>query len=284
MSLWWLPLVAMSVCERFPSMSRCSSRRIARWGGVLLAASFGCGPTIPEVGETGSSEASGSALGSSSAESPVDSTTGSPGSTGTTGPGLPPAESTETFSDEGPDDVYTCGCDDTVPVGMNDDIGDGFSAASVIEQLDGSQAAWRWVAFEDSPTETTLQVELSYEGGEILHGPGGGDGCNFLDSPCDPALRVPVAVHLTTEDGLMDAAFSAPLDVDLDEHFGALRVEGIVLPAMIQDPLLERIQALGIRLEDVYVRIDWELDGAWDEVLLLARGDGTYDELGYLIE
>lgn len=79
-----------------------------------------------------------------------------------------------------------------------------------------------WLAFEDSPTETTLHLELAYEGGVVMDGPGGGDACGFLQIPCDPELTVDVRIDVTTDDGRVMGSLPGQLVAALP--FGAVRV------------------------------------------------------------
>jgi len=241
---------------------------------VVILALTACGPSLEgesndELGASSGEQASTATPADPTASTPEASsgdaaeTTEDGGDWGTSG-GFDDDndDDDDDDDDEGEDDGYVCGCEDTVPVGFEDVVDGEFSAATVVASVENTEIPWNWTAFVDAPPQTVLTVALSYEGGQVLHGPEGEDGCSFLSSPCANALLIPVVATLTTADGVLVASLPGTLDVDLDrwsreivfqEELGAEALGG----TLMAQPLAESASAL----TSISVYLGWEIGG-----------------------
>jgi hypothetical protein len=175
-----------------------------------------CGPSVnePSSGGSGSSTSAGTTVGSSvgttGGSSPVSSSGDSTGTTGTSG-----AVSSEGTSSGG--DPYECGCPPSIEIGFDEELGRGLSAADALAAYGDRQLPWVWVAFDGSPIGTTLHLHPEYEGGSVINGPGGTDGCAFLSIPCAEAFIIEVGLDLVSDDGMVMGSMPATLRIALLE-------------------------------------------------------------------
>ena len=247
------------------------------WTGLALIVALGCGPTLgdlPDVAnEDGSttSEAEGESGSNHRPADPSDPQPGSDGSSsGDTGgtTGEPDADTGDSDDSSDGEDPYACGCEDTVEIGADDPI-EGHTASSIVAALTTPNIAWEWLEFEDSPTQTTLHFSVVLGDGPVLHGPGGSDGCNFLSSPCDNALLVPVAVTLTTDDGIIAGTIDGTLDVDLDDYEMVVALDAEATPADLGGTFAERaVPGVEGEVTGIALRMGWSLDGEWTDAFL----------------
>lgn len=118
-----------------------------------------------------------------------------------------------TLSRETGDPPYPeCGCDPVVSVGYREAV-DGRTPEQALTAMSPITMPLIWDSIESEPPATTVTFTLTYEGGEILSGPGGSNGCAFLADTCPPGFEIPVAVHTITDDGHLDAVFAGTASI-----------------------------------------------------------------------
>lgn len=131
-----------------------------------------CGPKVEEPDGAQSSE------GTTESQGAVD--TGTSVSTTTTATDEPSAMVTsEAEVTSSPDPAtsldgttdWSCGCEDSRPIAFDEPVREGFTAADLVAALSGTQLAWTWTGVAGEPT-TNMRVDLVYEGGQVLTGPG----------------------------------------------------------------------------------------------------------------
>jgi hypothetical protein len=106
-----------------------------------------------------------------------------------------------------------------------------------------------WVAFEGSPIATTLHVHPEYEGGAVMNGPGGTDGCGFLSFPCDEAFVLEVRVDLVSDDGMVMGSTARTLRVEVldDGEIDRTILEGHETPVEALGGMLATTPVVGPR-------------------------------------
>ncbi|MCA9709387.1 MAG: hypothetical protein KDK70_26335 [Myxococcales bacterium] len=268
-------------CVRFPLRPRPWpwGPSWARVGAVLglLGLGGGCGPLLADELPTATS--------AGGADSPEGSTTSSESDPGTsagdddtTAPAADSAADDDTAADDG---EYTCGCEARFPVTLGEVIDDGFSAADILEQVRQREIPFEWVGLHAPSGDTVLRLTLVYEGGEILHGPDGNDGCGFFSAPCDNTLVIPVAATVTTDDGIFEATIPSKVEVDLDRYVLALLLDGTVPLDQTRGTLAEHVEQ---EVEEIRLSLMWHLDGSWDEAYLQSVVEWDYELLGRGLE
>ncbi len=194
----------------------------------------GCGPSVSVPSQGAGSSTGGDGSGpvmtsGSSATTPTPdppppttlttaspSTTTSPGTT-TQAP-TTSGSSSSGWGDEGSSGLPPpCQCDST-DVAFEEVI-EGRSAAAAMQPLSFTLTPMRWVAFEDSPVDSPLEVQLSYSGGPVAFGHGGVLGCDFIPTECPTGFTFDVQVQLRGGDFAM-GSFETELNIpDPDSEF-----------------------------------------------------------------
>lgn len=202
---------------------------MGRWWIVVLGLA-GCGPQVVVPEDDGSSGGDGTSTSGVSVGSTRADDTAPPMTTA-----MPPSPST-TVSDDGPSTSTTAG-DDTTDDGSDGDSGDmctcegmpaelrtvldeGFTAADVLEHVASTSRPWTWSAIDGDP-ETTVQIDVVYEGGPITDEIGGCCGI-FLCAPCPYGVTIEAFVRITSADGLLDEYVPATVTGTLQpKEFGS---------------------------------------------------------------
>lgn len=257
---------------------------------VLLAmgAAAGCGPSLAaaddEMFDIADSSSGGTTDDGDMRPSVQSAGSGDPQSTGaaeTTGAfDSDGGESTGT-SDDGLYDPYECGCEPSVLVSVDHQVDDTHSAASVLASIEPQTVTWNWVSIPELAAPTTMTVSLSYDGGEILNGPGGEDGCSFLSSPCLSALLIPVTATVSSGDGALTASVTAVLEVDTERWAEEITLRGEVafdeIAGTLPDTVIEGLDDEPVAL---VVSAHWSLDGSLGYVTGAVRTGQSYELIG----
>jgi len=179
------------------------------------------------------------------------------------------------------DDGDSCGCDETIPVGFGTVVDGEFSAETALSMLQTPEIPWHWTAFADPLRDTVMTIAISYEGGQVMHGPDGLDGCSWLSVPCQSTLMIPVVVTVTTGDGVLDASFPGTLDVDVDPLFPGMVFREQLSAEELGGTLMARPLAdSSSELSSISVHLDWEIDGTSPGIYLGGSTDDGNQSLG----
>lgn len=258
----------------------------------LAALLCACGPSLAPDGDepatdTGASDADATDSSGPVVDPPAMSTSGPPPTPVTTS-GDPTTSGTDTGAPgDSSGDPYACGCDPSIEVDYEQPIEGEVSAASVLATVADSEQLWEWDGVAGKPRWSTLRLALEYNGGAVLHGPEGDDGCAFLSAPCPNALYFPVVVSATTDDGILAMEVPGTLDVNLEPgdkpfHRISLRVDAtadMLRGTLLEQPLLDSDEPLA----EVTFSIEWRLDGSEAQAASLygQTVDGTFVSLGH---
>ncbi len=254
--------MTMSIDDRFATQRRPGTavaaglRLLAT--GVLLA-TLGCDPPVDVDEQPATSTASGTSASTTGASTSDSSAT--PDEPGSTSSMDEPDPDTATETDD--DDEYECGCDPLVPVDFEQVVANEMSAASVLSLVREGSTAFEWVGLSGDPTTTVFHIDLTYEGGQVMHGPDGEDGCGFLSAPCHNTLRIPVTARVSTEDGILSATVPSMVDLDLDRYALAIFVEGNAAFDQIGGTLSEHVEE---EYETLRMGATWDLEGSWEHL------------------
>lgn len=234
-------------------------------GFVVVLVAVGCGPQVAvSAGETGTTSVGESTAATSGAipsgasgmptttMPPPPTTTGSEDGTGTT-----TALATTGAADLADSGEDMCGCE-SMPVELNTVVDRGYSAAELLEAVASTTLDFTWLAIEGQP-QTTLQVDVTYEGGAIEYGLGGCCG-NFLCVPCLDGHVIPVFARVTSADGLLDEYVPA-------ETGGSIVEGGVVDGTYMDIPISGTTGTLDeqtfvsrrrpVELENFFLRLSW---------------------------
>lgn len=265
-----------------PSRTR---RRCSALATLLALVGGGCGPTLGGEPGPGRGESSGDPpSGSTGAAVDGGSSTTAADSEGSSGAGSSSSTSTSGSSSgtAGDSDPTMCGCDPSIEVPYEEVVDGGYSAADIVALLESDQAGFEWIAFEDSPTQTTLHVQIAYAGGMISHGPEGDDGCPFFNAECPNTLRLGVVVSLSTDDGILAATHDAVVDVDLDGIYPGIELLGTIPIEAVEGTLpslLPELEPTGVN-----VFLDWSLEGSLTDGHVVATDERGSALLGSVFE
>lgn len=182
-----------------------------------------CGPTVVVADTDTGSGGGDDTFGSTSVGTSIGTTAGTSVGTSVGTTPDPSAGSDDTTtggsSSTTTGDPFECGCPDDVVIDFQTPLERGFTPADALAVFDGLVfPAFAWVAYEGAP-ETVLHVEVTYQGGMVLQGPGGDDGCAFLTVPCDDGILMDVVVHITSDDGWLDWTLDGRIDGVPGENF-----------------------------------------------------------------
>lgn len=252
--------------------------------GVALVTVLGCGPSADfnAGSDTSTDTTQTSAPAQSSSGAPDADTAADLGTSGD--PVAATSTSTSTGDTTGlPDEgAFECGCEQTIEIPYAEPVDKGVSAAAVMRLIASRDVGFEWTGFANSLPDSSMHIEIAYDGGPVLHGPDGEDGCAFLSQPCPSSLAIPATATIMTTDGVLEGTFPGEIQVDLDEFFEniqfradlpARRVGGTLTAQELEPP------------EETLTRVDvvlvWQLDGTWDQARVFGtRNTGAGDILG----
>lgn len=179
-----------------------------------------------------------------------------------------------------------CGCDPVVSVDYREAV-EGRTPEQALTAMSPITMPLIWDSIESEPPATTITFTLTYEGGEILSGPGGSNGCAFLADSCPPGFEIPVAVHAMTADGHFDAVFSGTASIPTIEDgsyiiFGTstlpiAEVSGTLLDEIVLDPNGDPLTLATVQVKQVTYA-----DSPGDVLYMAgAAKDGTETAIAY---
>lgn len=215
------------------------------WVGVIVVgACVACGPSVTvsdgDTTTTGTPTTSPGTASTDASATAVDVTTAAPESSTTI---EPTTSTTSTSADESSSTgEFECGCPEDTPIGLDDELPDGETAAELLARFDAISLPLTWFAYGDATT--TVHIDVEYRGGAITLGPGGEDGCLFLSSPCNDGVEMEVVLVATTDDGWLALEVPAQLrgygttasiesnDAPLADNTGTLAMQPLQIGGM----------------------------------------------------
>jgi hypothetical protein len=183
----------------------------------------------------------------------VDVTTAPPETTS------PPDTTTSVDQSSSSGEPFECGCPGPTPIGLDDKLPDGETAAELLAHFAELTLPLKWFAYGDALT--TVHFAVEYRGGTLMLGPGGEDGCLFLSAPCGDGVQMEVVVVATTDDGWLSLEVPGELrgygtdsdvyvdDVPIGDNAGTLAMQ----PLQVGDDAMQ-IESLRFYIERTEMR------------------------------